>query len=57
MELRHPRYLEFVGSRSNLAQGPQWEDSNCFSLFSNLDKEGGPWFEEEMEDVFTVSHP
>lgn len=28
-----------------------------FSLLSNLDREGDPWFEEEVEDVFTESHP
>ena len=42
VESRHPRYLEFVGSGSNPAQGPQWEDSNRFSLLSNLDREGDP---------------
>ena len=57
MELRHPGYLEFVGLRSNPAQGPQWEDLNRFSLLSNLGREGNPWSEEEVEDVFTESHP
>ena len=27
------------------------------SLLSNLDREGDPWSEEEVEDVFTESHP
>nr|POE73853.1 hypothetical protein CFP56_26831 [Quercus suber] len=57
VESRHPGYLEFVGSGSNSAQGPQWEDSNHFSLLSTLDREGDPWSEVEVEDVFTESHP
>ena len=57
VESQHPGYLEFVGSGSIPAQGPQWEDSNHFSLWSNLDREGDPWSEEEVEDVFTESHP
>ena len=31
-ESRHPGNLDCVGSGSNRAQGPQWEDSNRFSL-------------------------
>ena len=40
MESRHPGKLFCVGAGSNRAQGPQWEDSNRFSLLSNLDREG-----------------
>ena len=57
VESRHPRNLFCVGAGSNRAQGPQWEDSNCFSLLSNLDKEGDLWSEEEEEDVVMESHP
>ena len=57
MESRHPGNLICVGARSNRAQGPQWEDSNRFSLLSNLDREGDAWSEEEEKDVFTESHP
>ena len=56
MESRHPGNLFCVGAGSNRAQGPQWEDSNRFSLLSNLDREGDLWYEEEEEDVFMESH-
>ena len=31
--------------------------SNHFSLLSNSDREGDPWSEKEVENVFTKSHP